>query len=193
MLDPFSRAAIVTMSVACIAGAVALAPARARGWVPGSQPISLAAVDRLGHTDVADTQVRRDPFSGEPADDGVVPKTPQAGLPAAPLSASTSPNAAPALSGSSLTQTGIPILPGNLGANAIPTVPGDAGGAPAPPRVTAVVTGRRSYAMLNDAGTTEIRGVGDRLEGVPITAIDINGITLAGGRRLIVAPDEGQR
>jgi hypothetical protein len=58
------------------------------------------------------------------------------------------------------------------------------------PRVTAIVTGARPYAMFDFAGNHQIKGVGDRVNGTPISAIDIEGVTLQSGARLRVTAGE---
>lgn len=59
---------------------------------------------------------------------------------------------------------------------------------PAAPRVTAIVTGERSYALVEDAGRTRVVTAGDRLSGQRIAWIAIDGVHLAGGATLSVAP-----
>ena len=82
-------------------------------------------------------------------------------------------------------------LPGNLPDGMIPSLPQDAQQQAA--RVTAIVTGSHPYAMLDMAGDHEIKGIGDRVDGRPIVAIDFDGVTLQGGERLSVATGDGTR
>jgi hypothetical protein len=56
-------------------------------------------------------------------------------------------------------------------------------------RVTAVVTGAHPFALVDEAGTTRLVTVGDRLAGEAIAAITAGGVRLAHGSVLPVAPD----
>lgn len=172
MLDLFSRSAIVGMSLVCVIGAVALAPARARSS-DSPRPASAAP---FGVSDApvpaADIPIVRDPFTGEPSSRSTV------------ATAALPPASAPALP-----RGDVGPLPSNLANPAIPTVPADATPASTATatRVTAIVTGAHPYAMVETAGNHEIKGIGDRIAGTPIAAIAIDGITLVGGQRLDVA------
>jgi len=64
---------------------------------------------------------------------------------------------------------------------------------PAPPsivptRVTAVVAGARSFALVEDAGSTRVVTVGESLSGERIVAIGIDGVHLTNGVTLAVTP-----
>jgi hypothetical protein len=58
-------------------------------------------------------------------------------------------------------------------------------------RVGAVAVGAHPEALVDDGGHTRLVTVGDRLDGAAVTAIDDGGITLADGRRLVLAPVDG--
>jgi len=58
-------------------------------------------------------------------------------------------------------------------------------------RVSAVGVGARREALVDEGGHTRLVTIGDRLDGAPVTAIDDGGITLADGRRLVLAPADG--
>jgi hypothetical protein len=185
MLDPLSRGAIVAMSVVCISGAVALTPLRARSSndpnvLRQPEPAPLVA------TAVREITIRRDPFAGEPSN------TPAAG---STTSRATSVSTPPAALAAAQALPGLPggdigPLPGNLTNSTIPALPGAPPAVAVTSRVTAIVTGARPYAMFDSAGYHEIKGVGDRVNGTPITAIDIDGVTLQSGARLRVAGGE---
>ena len=53
--------------------------------------------------------------------------------------------------------------------------------------VTAVITGPQPFALVDEAGTTRMLTIGDRIDGQPIVAIDANGVRLSGGTTLAVA------
>ena len=67
-----------------------------------------------------------------------------------------------------------------LAAGPVPVIP------PAPPlivpaRVTAIVTGARSFALVEDAGSTRVVTAGESLSGERIVAIRTDGVHLANG------------
>ncbi len=163
MLDPFSRTAIVGFSALCIGGAFAFAPIRARGSV--AESVAAPARVAYGAVAAAPEAVRRDPFT-EPA--------------AIPPPASS--NAALALPHPS---AAVGPLPPNLSDDGIPAMPGTAA---AGVRITAIVTGAHPYALIDAGGVHTIKGLGDRIGGVPIDAIDLDGIRLHDGTHLAVDP-----
>jgi hypothetical protein len=178
MLDPFSRIAIVAVAVLGGAYALAYAPARARN----ASDVTVAfAPPTAGPTDdetPMTVPVARDPFA-EPAPTSMP----------APL--------APAAHGElGLGMPHIGPLPGNLPGDLIPSIPGSvpdatvalAGGATGAARVTAVVTGAHPFAMVETGGVHELKGLGDRIAGSPVVAIDLDGIRLKNGVRLTVDP-----
>lgn len=113
----------------------------------------------------------RDPFAGEPA-----PR------------AAASPPSAPALEA---IPTRIPAailpLPPNAGAFPLPFAAAEVPAA----RVAAVVTGPHPIALLAEAGTTRVVGIGDRVGRRTIVAITAAGVRLAGGVTLGVAAAAG--
>jgi hypothetical protein len=58
-------------------------------------------------------------------------------------------------------------------------------------RVSAVAIGAHPEALIGDGGHTRLVTVGDRLDGTTVTTIDDGGVTLADGRRLVLAPTDG--
>ncbi len=185
MLDPLSRGAIVAMSVVCISGAVALTPLRARSSNDPSVRHQLVPA-LLVSTAIPELTIRRDPFAGEPSNTAAAGSTPS---PATPVS--TAPTALAASQALPVLPGGdVGPLPGNLTNSTIPALPGAPPAVAITPRVTAIVTGAHPYAMFDSAGSHQIKGVGDRVNGTPITAIDIDGVTLRGGARLRVTAGE---
>jgi hypothetical protein len=161
-----SRGTIVVLALS-IAGAIGLAPHPTQR--------SLAQAPRTAHVRVAGraevlldaVAVRRDPFT-EPTAPAVLSAT---------VPARTPPGET------------IEPLPSNLVNDTIPALPGAAADpAASGPRVSAIVTGPHPYAMLDTGGVHEIRGLGDRVGGIPIVAIDLNGVRLRDGERLMVDP-----
>ena len=197
-LGRYSRAILAGISFAAFAGAFVTTPIVVRG-AAGSSPVMTPVVDPVaGSNRAAVVLPQRDPFTGDApraiatafantsaAATPAVPPVPP--LPAIPGVASSSP-AGPgiaitgAVSGGTIPRALGP-LPPNAGAmNAqLPFVAQTA-------RVTAVVTGAHPFALVEDAGTTRLVTVGDRIAGELIAAIDGRGVRLANGRLLAVAP-----
>ncbi len=176
MLDPVSRTAIVGLSALCVAGMLALAPVGARGF--GASPVpGRAAALAPPLANVVAIPNRRDPFA-----------EPQASAaPAAPPIAAPLLRASPHDEGDALEP-----LPGNVPDAVIPQVPGSAPDVQrGTSRVTALVTGPHPYALIETAGGHIIAGIGDRVDGSVITAIDLDGVRLQNGARLTVAHGEG--
>lgn len=177
MLDTASRTAIVGIAAFCVVGAFALVPARARGVLDLTSPQrpAFVAAPQFNPPPIA-IEVERDPFeSDKPA---AIP------TPGSRTTPSTIANAP------SLANRDIGPLPSNLPASVIPAVPGDPVATSQTTRVTAIVTGAHPYAMLETAGDHVIKGIGDRIGDKPIVAIDIGGVSLAGGERLTVVAGE---
>jgi hypothetical protein len=167
MLDLPNLGAIVVLSALGVAAAIHLAPGAAPGSFAPTAPQRLPFVARSAADPIVPVAVRRDPFA-EPAVPAMVSAT---------LPARTSPSET------------IESLPNNLANDTIPALPGSAPDSPADgPRVTAIVTGPHPYAMLDAGGVHEIKGLGDRVGGVAILAIDLDGVRLRDGRRLTVDP-----
>lgn len=74
-------------------------------------------------------------------------------------------------------------LPANAGAPPVP-FPLTAQSA----RVKAVITGPRPFALVEEAGTTRLVTLGDRIAGDTVAAITAEGVHLAHGGVLVVAP-----
>ncbi len=162
-----SRGGMVVLAALSIAGGIGLAP--------GPAQRSFAQTPRAPHLPVVQSAevpldtvaVRRDPFA-EPTAPAVLSATAPARTPPG---------------------ESIEPLPSNLAHDTIPALPG---AAPDPagngPRVSAIVTGPHPYAMLDTGGVHEIKGLGDRVGGIPIVAIDLDGVRLRDGERLPVDP-----
>lgn len=190
-LDRYSRAILAGISFAAFAGAFVTTPIVVRG-AAGSAPAMTPIADPVPSRRVALVLPQRDPFIGDaPRAIATAAHTSAAATsavpPVPPLSAIpdvTYPG--PAGPGTAIGGT-IPrahgALPPNAGAmNAqVPFVAQTA-------RVTAVVTGAHPFALAEDAGTTRLVTVGDRIAGDSIAAIDGRGVRLANGRLLAVAP-----
>jgi hypothetical protein len=175
MLDPFSRGAVVTLCALCVAAALALAPIRARSSIDSAHLAGPSAPVGAATAAVPIETVVRDPFAQ--------PTT------AAASPARAVPASAPEPQARHFATDGIEPLPSNVGNDVVPVVPGNA---PQPEAdtvaVTAVVTGAHPYAMVNTRGVHEIKGIGDRVDGSAVVAIDITGIRLQNGIRLAVDP-----
>lgn len=180
MLDPFSRGTMLVLSALSIAGAIGLATQSARSsGEPHVPQFGLTAAFPAPRS--ARESVLRDPFA-EPA------RTVAAVSAASPnVRAASNDGALDGRSVALRADDDLTALPGNLPNETIPALPGapsESGTQTA--RVTAVVTGPHPYAMLERAGVHIIKGLGDRFDGVAITAIDISGVVLANGQRLRV-------
>jgi hypothetical protein len=77
-------------------------------------------------------------------------------------------------------------LPPNAGAGPFPF----AAATPAT-QLRAVVTGPQPRALIEENGRTRLAGVGDRLAGARISAIDSDSVTLDDGRRLTLTVPDG--
>jgi hypothetical protein len=182
MLDPFNRA-LVALAALCVLGAVALAPSPARSFFSEAVPPPLQFPNAHRTEAAAILRIRRDPFA-EPASKPVVSAI-------APAPVAEQPSLSVGAGGP---------LPSNLQSETIPGLPGgspDSGPSSAPKvslqpgtdvRITAVVTGAHPFAMVESGGKHEIKGIGDRVGGIPIVAIDIDGLRLQNGGRLTVDP-----
>jgi hypothetical protein len=172
---------------AAFAGSFVTTPIVARG-AAGSHPMNTPVVRALPAPSIAGVVLpRRDPFTGDPS--RAVAATPLASVPNA---ASTS-VASPAMPVFSAIPPALRPLPPNDGvASAAPPFGRPPSALPAliatTARVTAVVTGARPFALVDEAGTTRLVTVGDRIAGETIAAITADGIRLARGAVLAVAP-----
>lgn len=162
-LSTRSRGALVAGALLAFAAAYATTPIVARSAAAPLIPVpSLAPASPLA-TPLALVLPRRDPFAGESRGSDASPS--------------------PALSG-------LPAIPALIGA--LPPNPGAAGLPPPAVRVTAIVSGSRPYALVDENGTTRIVAAGDRLDGEPIKAIGQDGIRLAHGALLPIVPATGE-
>ncbi|HTW83420.1 MAG TPA: hypothetical protein VMD91_05050 [Candidatus Sulfotelmatobacter sp.] len=157
-LGPRSRTALAASGALCVAGAFVTSPLVARGGVAGDRFASAAfALTTPAPPRVLAVRPNRDPFAG--------PEGTPAPAPSAALALVPSLSAA------------VPVLPPN---------PGAGGAAPpdvAPPRLAAIVTGARPFALVDDPRGPRIVTVGDRLDGSSVAAIGATGVRLADGRR----------
>ena len=165
-LGPRSRAALGAVAFGAFAGAFVATPLTAHssavdrsGGAPPASPVAEPAA-------VAVIVPRRDPFAG--------------GAPA------ERPATAPVASGTLGAVPPIPaalsVLPPNAGAsgNALPFA--------SAARVTAIVTGPHPFALVDEGGTTRVVGPGERIGAETIAAIGADGVRLANGTTLRVAP-----
>lgn len=177
MLDPFSRGAVVALTTLCFASLIALTPIRARSFVAENERQPAPPGPRAPLDTLAIVPVARDPFDEPVGHDAMVPAT----------SVSRSPlrRAMGALP-SNLRSDTIPGMPGSVSDSGAPSEPASAGSAATMSRVTAIVTGAHPYAMIETNGDHEIKGIGDRVGGVAIVAIGLDGLRLQNGQRLTV-------
>ena len=162
-LDAVSRAALAAAALAAFGAAFVTTPMTARGdaGVLADPTPSITSLPR--RTALDDIVPRRDPFSGGDARAARSIAAP----PFPPF-----PHVSAAL---------LP-LPPNAGARntAFPFLPGARTAA----TVTAVITGPHPFALVDDAGTTRMLTVGDRIAGESILAINVDGVLLSGGTTL---------
>jgi hypothetical protein len=78
----------------------------------------------------------------------------------------------------------LPVLPPNRGAGGTLF-----GLPPSLPRVTAIVSGARSFALLDEGGSARIVTQGDLVAGTRVSAIDADGVRLGDGALLRVGGD----
>ncbi len=188
-LDRHSRAALALAAFAAFTGAYVTTPIAARsaaGTPPMIAPLPTPAPEPSRFAVVLP---RRDPFAG-------APDTASAG-PAHSDDARQAPHGLPPNGPNDATwPRGLAPLPPNAGAGAMPppfaTATAQSSGAAAQPlsaRVTALVTGAHPYALLDDAGTTRLVTLGDRIGDTTIAAISGFGVRLADGRTLPLVTD----
>ena len=177
-LDAASRTLLATCAFAAFGGAFVTAPMVARGE-PGIVAEPAPSVARLpSRTAFADVLPRRDPFEGN---DVLQPRPVPAAetalnMPAIPVGAHVAPPAQiPAV---------LRALPPNAGAGDT-TFPFPAS-APVGAVVTAVITGPHPFALVDEAGTTHVLTIGDRIANDTIAGIDADGVRLSGGTLLHV-------
>jgi hypothetical protein len=160
-LTRHSRAAIIAAALACFSGAFALAPLSARSAGNSLSPFDApvpSASPSFGPVSVISP--RRDPFAGAPENELATTPGMQM-IPRIPAD--------------------IGGLPSNL-TGMIPLVPGAAvAGRNEPTRISAVVTGANPYALVVENSATVIKGIGDKIDGMAIIGITMDGVMLEGG------------
>ena len=171
-LDAASRALLAAAAFVTFGAAFVTTPIVARGEAGVHTARAPAFASLAPRTAFADVIPRRDPFAGGdiPVRAGVPQPQPQVAVPAIPP---------------------LPQIPAAL--RALPPNAGAGDG------TFPFATGRerrtrhrghpgpRPFALVDEAGTTRILTVGERIDGEPIAAIDANGVRLAGGTVLAVA------
>lgn len=157
-LGPSSRRIVTAAALFALVGAVATMPLEVRSAAGEVVAAAPRVLPRPAPTAFVAVAPRRDPFVG--------------GTAAAPRSAAA---AGPAVAAK---LPPMPVLP------ALPVVPAII----AAPRVTAIVTGARPSALVEEGGLARVVAVGDVLSGDRIVAIDTDGVHLARGTMLTVAP-----
>lgn len=165
-LGPVSRRTLATAALLSLIAAVETTPLEVRS--EGGEIVFPAprVSPRPASTAFLAVVPRRDPFAGTPVSPRFASGT------------SSSPRSAPFGLGGAVSLSAIPALPRIPVAPPILTAP----------RVTAIVTGARPFALVEDGGLIRILTVGDRLWADRIVAIDIDGVHLAHGTTLPVAP-----
>ncbi len=161
-IDPRTRSVLAGAALIAYAGAFRAGPTTAHDAIAAA-PVARSTSPEPVTDSPADVVPRRDPFAGGPpaAAGGQAPPTvAHVALPPIP----------PALR----------ALPPNAGA-------GEAFPFGSPERVTAIVTGGRPFALIDDGSTTRLVGSGDLVDGERVVAIDVRGVHLDGGTTLSVA------
>jgi hypothetical protein len=169
-LDRTSRALLAGAAFAAFAGAFVTAPFVADGaaGIDALHPARPAPL--VTAIPFAIVLPRRDPFAGEPpaAQRSIGEGTPS-GL------------AAPRIPVVPEIPAAIRPLPPNAGAAgfALPFTAGT--------RVTAVVTGSRPFALVDEGGTSRVVTIGDHVDGNAIAAITPDGVRLSTGATIPIA------
>jgi hypothetical protein len=177
VLGPRNRAAFALAAFAAFAGAFLRAPSSAGG--ARSDPRPVAPVRRPAPAPGTSALVpRRDPFA-EPPD-----ATP--GAPAAPDA--TAALRVPPVLGVLPPNAGAPPLPFPLPVRPAPPAPFRPPAPAARALVAAVASGPRPVALVVEAGATRLVGIGDRVGASTIAAIAPDGLRLADGTLLRIAP-----
>jgi hypothetical protein len=185
-LDRRSRTAFALAAFAAFAGAYVTTPIAARsaaGTTPTVAPLPAPVPEPSRFAVVLP---RRDPFAG-------ALDTAAAGSARSDDARLSMPSNGP---NDATWPHGLAPLPPNAGAAAMAppfaTVAAQSLAPAAQPlsaRATALITGAHPYALLDDAGTTRLVTLGDRIGGTTIAAIFASGIRLADGRTLPLVTD----
>lgn len=174
-LHAASRTLLAAGAFAAFGAAFVTSPIVARGAAGAVTDATPRAAPRSVSTASADVVPRRDPFSG-----GDAPQTHAAGMP--PQAAVAMPPLPPLPHA----PAALRALPANAGADGAP-FPFATSPQHGAPVVTAVITGRHPYALVDEAGTTRVLTIGDAVDGDAITAIGVDGVRLSRGTLLAVA------
>ncbi len=175
-LDGRSRALCACAAFAAFAGAFVTAPFAARGASGFDGSALPRAAVTASAAPFAVVLPRRDPFAGESS------AAPSQATGNADTGTARTPVSTPAVPPFPQIPAAIQALPPNAGASG--TVPPF----PAAARVTAVITGAHPFALVDEAGTTRLVTLGDRVGGNAVTAIGSGGVRLADGSTLPLAP-----
>ena len=157
------RGLLAAAAFAAFASAFAGVPLDAQG-AARRDPATPAPTPAQRAAPLAIVLPRRDPFAGGGAPEPPTARTP-APAAAIPLPAALGP------------------LPPNAGAGPLPFPL-----ASETSQVRAVITGAHPFALVEDAGTTRLVTVGDAIAGDTIAAITADGVRLAHGGTIAVAP-----
>ncbi len=163
-LGPRSRAALSAIAFAACAGAFAATPPAARSSIE-ARPTAPAPSTRPEPPVVA-IAPHRDPFAVD----------------ASTARAARAPSMSAALAALPPIPATLGVLPPNAGASGM-VVPFAARAT-----VTAIVTGPHPFALVDEGGSTRIVGTGERIGAETVAAIGIDGVSLANGTTLRVAP-----
>jgi hypothetical protein len=205
-----NRAVLAGAAFASFAGSFVTTPFTARGDAGLAPQLPTRPAPSATVAAVAAVLPRRDPFAGDP------PVRRNDDVPPFARSHDADPSQMPALppfpaSGSIAAGATIPAalvpLPPNLSASGTPLSTAGASAAatanavssagapaavPSQPdgtiRVTAVVTGARPYALVDDGRTARLVTVGDRIGGDTLAAITAEGVRFSRGRVVPLSP-----
>jgi hypothetical protein len=179
-LDTTSRTLLATAAFASFGAAFVTTPLVApseAGMLVGAAP-SVVTLPRP--TPFADVIPRRNPFAGDDA-----PARPNTAV-AQTQAVQTATSSLPQIPAMPQIPAALRVLPPNAGAGAdLFPLPA---GARTDAVVTAVITGPHPFALVDEAGTTRVLTIGDRIGGNAIAAIAVDGVRLSNGTRLPVAP-----
>lgn len=164
-LGPRSRAALSAVAFAACAGAFAATPPAARSSSE-TPPAAGPQPSRRPDPPVVAIAPRRDPFAADAsvARADLAPSTPAALVALPPIPATLN------------------VLPPNAGAS------GNVAPFAAAATVTAIVTGPHPFALVDEGGSTRVVGTGEQIGAETVAAIGIDGVRLANGTTLRVAP-----
>jgi hypothetical protein len=169
-LSARSRVLLGGGALCAFAGAFVLVPLRATETA-GPQAATALPSPAILQEHVAAVIPRRDPFAGD-----ATPSTP------GPTSSATLPPPPP-----------LPPIPARIGP--LPPNAGAFGDEPSlsGTRVTAIVSGTRPYAVVEELGRGRLVTVGDVVDRDRVIAIDVAGIHLAHGSTLAITPSRDER